>query len=1155
MSNTAILLNAIKKIKIHLVTILIQYKSMKNKSSSEVYRPFYRIFNIMKIMVILLFVCVLCVHSSNTYSQTNTFTIKKNNIPIKDFFKYIENESEYVFIFSDEIASDLKQKISVKSEKESLPSILDKALEQQNLTYRIKERQVTILKSTKEQQQAPSLKITGRVIDSKGEPLIGVSIQEVGTNNITVSDIDGKFTLYNITGENSVIRLSYVGFIPQDIKIEKNREFTITLLDDTQGLEEVVIIGYGKQKRESVIGAISTIKPEVLQTNQSRSLTNGLAGQIAGIIAVQRSGEPGFDNSDFWIRGINTFGANSSALVLIDGVERSLSNISSEEIESFSVLKDATATAVYGVRGANGVILIQTKRGKLGKPSITVKGDFGYTTPTQLPEFVGAPKYMEIMNEAYTLSGSSPLYSNETIRRTIIGYDPDLYADVNWLDEITRQYSPNGRASLDINGGSERLRYSFVLAYFNEEGMLITDKNQNYDSQLKMSKFNMRSNVDINITPTTEVAVSIGGYITDRGRPGSGIDDIFYQAMDTPPNVHPKIYSNGQIPQIQARYNPWATTTQTGYTKKFESNIESSMHVTQDIGKLWNPLEGLSARALFSFDSFNYHYQNREKTPRSFIATGRDEEGELITTLVEQGAEFLGYGKSSGGNRTIYFESRLNYSRKFDDHSVEGLFLFNMRDKVIQDASSSILALPYRNTGIAGRSAYGYKDTYFAEFNFGYNGSENFKRGYRFGFFPSFALGWLISNEPFMQKKNSPITKLKVRGSYGLVGNDQIANSVRFAYISTMARSGTYYYGYNGENSLTGWREDLFGVDNLTWETAKKFDLGIELGLWDSINLQLDLFKERRSNIFMSRKTIPEIAGFVKAPYANFGIVDNKGFEVELTVNKQFGKDLFVSGRGNFTFAKNKVIEYDESDELKNSTRAQTGQPLNQYFGLISERLFTEDDFVNVEQGILKDNIPEHSFGTVKPGDIMYKDLNGDEKIDDYDRCPIGKPYVPQVVYGFGLNAKYKNIDFGVFFQGSGNFSNMLYGNALIPGSGGGGTGNIYSNVNDRWTADNPSQDVFWPRLSNTTSSNNMRYSTWWLQDASYLRLKNLELGYTLPKSWQKTIAMRNARVFFRGSNLLTFAKFKMWDPEIGTQDGLKYPLMKVFSVGFEVTF
>lgn len=930
----------------------------------------------------------------------------------------------------------------------------------------------------------------------------------------------------------------------------------VILQEDVGQLDEVVVVGYGHQKKASVIGAISTVEVNRLQTNQTRSVSNSLAGQISGIIAVQRNGEPGYDASDFWIRGINTFGGGSTPLVLVDGVERSLVNISPEEIASFSVLKDATATAVYGVRGANGVILIETRRGQIGKPVITVKSDFGISNPTQLPQFVDGAKFMEVMNAAHLLSNpdDTPPYSQERIDKTRSGEDPDFYPSVNWLDAITRDNVPNRRASVDVNGGNELLRYSMILSYFGEEGILQTDPDVNYDAKIRLNRYNVRTNVDVNLTPSTQLSVGIGGYLMERNGPGMGIDWILETAFVTTPIIHPKVYSNGQLPRNPSSNNPWALTTQTGYVKRSENNIQSNISVQQDIGKLLPTMKGLNLKGTFSFDAWSWNKTNRTKNPTYYQAIGRDEEGNLITEILSEGQEFLGYSKEAGGVKTKYLELQMNYRNRFDDHSVDGLLLYNMRDHENHDATSAIYALPYRNQGLAGRLAYSYNDRYFTEFNFGYNGSENFKKGYRFGFFPSVALGWVISNESFMQGMNPWLSFLKLRGSYGLVGNDNLGGR-RFAYVSTVNWTGGYQWGYQGDYWRDGLVEGDFGIPDLTWETATKANVGAEIGLFSKFMLQVDLFKEHRKDIFMQRKTIPELAGFQQAPWANFGKVDNKGIDISATYDHQLTRDLALSFRGNFTFARNRIVEYDESDGIKNSPRSLTGHSLNKYYALIADGLFSFDDFEDPDRGILKEGIPQHTFGEVRPGDIKYVDVNEDGRVDAFDMIPYGKPYIPEIIYGFGVSTKYRKVDFSLFFQGADSYSKMVNGNYFIPGSGGGGNGNIYANVDDRWTPENPSSDVFWPRLYNGSNSNNRLYSTWWLKDAAFLRLKNLELGYTLPEKWQRNAMMRNARLFFRGTNLFTWAAFDMWDPELDTTNGLRYPQQKIYTFGVEITF
>lgn len=1094
---------------------------------------------------------------SQGYKQTRV-SVDNPNATLLSVINHVETLYKISFAYNPE---DLK---GISVEKSYDNTLLTSLLDDKGFRVVPKAGNFVISKMTDRNISANVTKqqtrITGTVTNAEGNTLTGVTVTVKGTALSTTTNDHGHYIIE--VSPDAVLQFSIVGYLPQEVAIGGRSNIDVLLQAQQENIDEVVVVGYGTQRRESIIGAITTIKPEVLQSNQTRSISNSLAGQVAGVIAVQRSGEPGYDNSDFWIRGINTFGGNASPLVLVDGIERSLSNISPEEIESFSILKDATATAVYGVRGANGVILIQTKKGKQGRPRITIKSDYGFAQPTKLPEFVGATKYMETINTAYEYSGLSPLYSEETIHRTRIGYDPDLYPDVNWMDAVTTPLSGNGRLSFDVNGGSERLRYSLIAAYFNEQGMIAVDEKQNYDSRLSMQKYNLRSNVDLDLTSSTKLAVGIGGYITERQAPGIGISTIMSRSMDTPPNVHPIVYSNGQIPRIDARFNPWSDATQRGYQMRYESNLETNLNIIQDIGRLVPALEGLKGSVLASFDAFNRHAQDRTKMPRTFIARGRNEEGELLTQEVGQGQEFLNYSRTSGGNRTIYFESRLNYDRTLNGiHHLDGLILFNMRDYVAQDAGQAINALPYRNTGVAARTAYSFDDRYFAEFNFGYNGSENFMRGYRFGFFPSFAVGWMPSNERFFEPLLNTVSKLKVRGSWGLVGNDRILgdnseDTRRFAYIPLIDQIDGYSFGYTNNFSFGGWREGDFGVESMTWETAEKMNIGMELGLWNNaIHIQADWFREKRRDIFMRRKTIPETAGYSRMPFANFGKVDNQGFEVEMMVNHRFNDDWFISARGNFTYAKNTLVEYDEPENLKSTSRARTGQPLNQHFGLIAEGLYTYADFVNEANGVLREGLAQPAFGPVRAGDIKYRDINNDGVIDAYDETAIGKPHVPQTIIGFGLNTRYKNFDLGFLFQGATNFTNMLQGATLVPGSGGGGTGNIYANVDDRWTSENPSSNVIWPRLSSNQSANNMRYSTWWLVDASYLRLKNLEIGYTLPKRTQEKVLMKNARVFLRGSNLLTFSYFKMWDPEIGSQNGLKYPLQRIVSGGIEITF
>ena len=999
-------------------------------------------------------------------------------------------------------------------------------------------------------QARGSIQISGTVMDKEKFPLPGVNIVVEGQNAATgvVTDIDGHFYM-KVPSEESAIIISYVGFKSQRIVVGNNINFNVVLEEDVETLDEVVVTGYGSQKRMSVIGSVETLEPARLQTGSTRSLSNNLAGQLAGVIAVQRSGEPGYDSSNFWIRGIASFSGNQNPLVLVDGIERDLNNIDPAEIESFSVLKDASASAMYGVRGANGVIVINTKRGKIGAPQVNFRVEHSITEPTKLPEFIGAADYMQLLNDL--ADPSRRPFTDEQIYRTRIGYDRDLYPDVDWMDAITKDYAYSTRANIDVSGGSDFLRYSLVGSYFGEKGIMETDQDLPYDTGTKLTRYNLRANVDLDVTKTTTLRVNVGGYLQTLRKQNYSTEQAFEQAFMTPPHVHPIRYSDGAIPVVTNRENPWANVTQRGYETETQSQIQSLFAVEQNL-KMLTP--GLKAKITFSFDRWNKSTMERDMQPTFYnVATGRDVEGNLLHTILSYGDEALGH--SSGGeygNTRVYFEGTLTYNRTFGGkHDVDALFLYNQQsydDGGIQ---------PYRKQGIAGRLSYTFDRRYIGEFNFGYNGSENFAKGQRFGFFPSIALGWLISEEPFMERFRGTLSKLKIRGSIGKVGNDNIGGNRRFAYITTLnTNADSYNWGETGQIGRTGIAEGEVGVENLTWETALKMNLGFEVGLWDALNLQVDIFKERRTDIFMQRATIPTQTGFLTNPWANYGEVTNRGTEFSLNFNKQLNKDWYVGFYANFTYAINRVEERDEPASVKGTYRAMTGRSLNTLWGLQAERLFTEDDFD--ANGNLKFGIPTQDVGsaTVRPGDIKYKDMNGDGVITDADEGYIGGTVDPRIVYGFGGNVSYKNWDLNFFFQGVGDTWRVI-GNTqyFIPGSGQGVQGNVYSNYLDRWTEDNPSQDVFWPRLSETSNQNNYRASTWWKKNMSFLRLKTLEIGYTLPKEITDKICSKGIRIYLSGNNLFCFSPFDMWDPELDSNTGLKYPTMRSFMVGVNLNF
>lgn len=1002
-------------------------------------------------------------------------------------------------------------------------------------------------------EQQATFKVQGQVTDNNKEPLIGVVVStEDGKSPVRViTDIDGMFTIDIPQGTHS-LTFSYIGFKKHTERVSGSKVINVMMEEETNSFDEVVVTGFSSQKKASIVGAIETIKPSELQFGSTRTLSNNLAGKLSGVIGIQRSGEPGYDDSNFWIRGISTFSGNSSPLILIDGVERDLNNVDVAEIESFSILKDASASAMYGVRGANGVIVITTKHGKVGPPSIKLHMEHSITQPTQFPDFLNAPDYMALLNKLADQGGVPLPFTQQTIDRTRSGYDPDLYPDVNWIDAITKDYAYNTRVNLDVSGGSDYLRYSVVASYFKETGILEQDKSLDVNNATNNQQFNLRTNIDMDLTKTTLLRVNIGGFLNRFKKQRCNTDEAFNEAFITLPFVHPTRYSDGAIPVVSNGHNPWATVTQQGYNFMTSSKIQTLFSLEQDLKMI---LPGLKIKGLFSFDRWNRSTRGRvSKRATVYPATGRDEHGNLIYTQGTVGDESMtAYNNGEYGNTRVYFEGDLMYKQRFGKHDIDAMLLYN------QQAYDNGSYQDYRKQGIAGRLSYTFDNRYVGEFNFGYNGSENFAKGKRFGFFPSFALGWLMSEEPWMEKAKKVFSKIKFRGSIGQAGDDNIGGR-RFAYLTTVnANAEGYIWGTTGQmNFSQGITEGEIGVSNLTWETVTKANLGVELGLWNMLDLNFDIFREKRKDIFMKRKIIPTQTGFINSPWANYGKVTNHGLEMSLNFHKQWNKDWFTSAYANFTYAKNRVDEFDEPAVRKGTYRSQTGRSLNELIGLVAERLFTPEDFD--ENGHLLPGIPsQDGVGGVnlKPGDIKYKDMDGDGAITAEDEGFIGGTNDPRKVYGFGGVIAYKNIDFNFFFQGVADTYRMVGGTAsFIPGSGTTVQGNAYAkNIGDTYSDENPDPYAFWPRFTYGPNLNNYRASTWWKKDMSFLRCKTLELGYTFDNSWLKSIYVKNLRVYVSANNLFCISGWKLWDPELGTNDGLKYPMNRSFQFGLDINF
>lgn len=1133
-----------------------------------------------KSKVLGLFLCFLLLGidysfaSYNNYSQFKTLSVSMSNSTLREVLKTIEKSSQFVFFYLDD-AVNLERKVSIDSK--NIEEILSELFEGTSCTYRISDRQIFIsgkAPASTEQQQNKR-KISGRVTDIKGEPLIGVNVTVDGDANGSITNMDGLYEIF-VTKKSVVLKFTYIGFKTSEIRTNASTNiYDVTLEEQVNELEETVIVGYGTQRKISNIGAQSSMKMEDIKT-PSASLTTTLAGRLAGVVAVQRTGEPGKDAADIWIRGISTPNT-SSPLVLVDGVERSFNDIDPEDIESLTTLKDASATAVYGVRGANGVILIKTKPGKVGKPTVSADYYESFTRFTKMVDLADGITYMNAANEAMRNDGIATKYTEDQIRNTIAGKDPYLYPNVDWLKEIFNDWGHNRRVNVNVRGGSEKVAYYASVSYFNETGMTVTDKNINtYDSKMKYSRYNFTTNLNIDVTPTTKVEIGAQGYLGEGNYPAISSADLYNAAMSISPVEYPKMFFvNGEayVPGTSTNNNfnnPYSQATRRGYDNLTKNQIYSNLRVTQNLDML---TKGLKLTAMYAFDVYNeiHVHQDRAESTYNFLDTSvpYDMNGQPILQRIYEGSNVLSYKQETSGNKKTYLEASLNYDRTFnDDHRVSALFLFNQQSKLLYPKGTLEDAIPYRMMGIAGRATYSWKDRYFAEFNIGYNGAENFSPKHRFGTFPAFGVGWVVSNEKFWQPLSKAVSFLKIRYTDGKVGNSEVSDR-RFMYLDQMKENGDYGYKFGPNGTKWAGYETVNMAVDLIWEESRKQDLGIDLKLFnDDLSIVFDLFKERRENILLKREhSMPSFLGYnTSAPYGNIGIIENKGFDGTIEYNKRINKDWVIALRGNVTFNKDKWIQ-GELPEQKYEWMNQYGRNINGAKGYVAEGLFTQaeiDDMARWESlsAANKAITPKpfaSQFGTVKAGDIKYKDLNNDGQIDAYDQTYISRGDVPTTVYGFGFTVGWKDLSVGMMFQGVAGAERVLNGSSINPFNGGGGSGNLYSNIDDRWTEENPDQNAFYPRLSygseTTSSINNFQKSTWWVRNMNFLRLKTLQLSYNLPKPWVNKVHLKNAAVYVMGTNLFTLSRFKLWDPELNTDNGASYPNTTSYSVGINFTF
>lgn len=1072
-------------------------------------------------------------------------TLSFENMPLKEAVGKIEDAAKVTFIY-DANKTDLTQKVSLKAQNILLSDALVAMLKPTDLSFEVIKSSVVLFPrqaaATTSVQTVSQVK--GRVIDQNGEPLAGVTIWIKDSSIGTASGFNGEYTI-NL-GDNAypVIVASFLGYEAQEELIGNRIVINFQMKPLAEAIEEVVVVGYGVQRKESVVGAISTLKGDQIKLPVG-NLSTVIAGQLAGVVTVQRTGEPG-SSAEFWIRGVSTtVGAANKPLVLVDGIERNMDLVDVEDISSFSVLKDATATAIYGVRGANGVILITTRQGSDGPPKINIRAETGITQPTRLPELANAEQFMRMYNE---VAGYTK-FSEETIMKHVNKVDPDLYPDVNWIDELYKKIAQNHRVNANVSGGGQIARYYISGSFYNEGSIYKTDNMNDYNTSIQYNKFNFRSNVDINISPTTVLQVSLANIYETKVSPNGDKSTLWQRSFYTSPNIFPTKYSDGTyVSHPSGTSNPYNLLTKNGFQNEVTNTSQALLGATQNLGMV---TKGLKANVKFSWDSRGYAQTIYQGQANTFFATGRDEFGNLEYTEVNKGQTELNVSSYHKTTKTFYLEGSLTYDRTFGDHQVGAMFLYNQkssRDYFNQNVGANKdLTVPYRNQGIAGRVTYSYGNRYFLEGNFGYNGSENFSPGNMFGFFPSAALGWVVSEENFFAGMRNTVTLLKFRASYGKVGNDKINDNVRFIYETKFgSTSNVYTFGNSSTSNKTGAYLLREGNPSVSWEESEKLDVGLELTLWNSVRFQADYFRDHRRGIFLSREDIADIAGIANLPYVNIGEVLNRGVDLQFEADRRFNK-LNVSLRGNLTFNRNKILKNAQPEQAY-PYMSNIGLPVGQQTGYVALGLFQSQEEI--------DNSPAQ-FGLLQVGDLKYKDVNGDKVINSYDQVPIGRTWLPEITYGFGASFEWRNFDLSFLFQGSAHTTLMLSGASLqLFTNDNENQGGFYADVyRNMWTESNPDPNAVYPRGSMGKSNNNHISSTYWQRDMSYLRLKNATIGYKIPTKLTGKIKIRQIHVYCSGVNLFTFSKFKLFDPEIDQAQGAKYPPLRIVSLGLNINF
>ena len=1100
--------------------------------------------------------------SNSVYAQNQKFSFEFKQTSIKTIFQYIEKHSEFIFMYRTDLL-DTSKKVSVKVEKQSIEQILEQVLKGTSVVYEINDRQIVLKKRTDErkvipQQSGQKRLIQGFVKDEKGEVIIGATIKVKNTEIGTATNMDG---LYNLTvpSESSVLVVSYIGYVTQEVTVGKRQNIIIVLKEDAKSLEEVVITAYGTgQKKASMVGSVQTVRPADLKV-PAANLSTSFAGRLSGVIAVQRSGEPGADGANFWIRGVSTLGsASTSPLIIIDGIEASATDLNAldpEVIDGFSILKDATATAMYGMRGANGVMIVTTKSGAaLDKPIINFRVEGSMSEPTSIPKFVDGVTFMQLYNEAvYNQPSGKEPYTQERINGVRDGLNPYVFPNVDWYNEMFKDRSFSEMFNFNIRGGGKKVDYFSSVSVSHESGMLKSRSKDffSFDNNISRMRYSFQNNINARLGKYSRLSLKLNVMLVDKRGPAQSTSELFNSVMNTNPVDAPIMFpEDGETTYIKwgaaqkSTVNPLASMVN-GYSDVFQSTVIASLNFDQDLSMF---VPGLKFKAMASLKNFSNSVQTRSAGWNVFSMNNWvcNEDGtydfDLTREKPEESTE-LKTSSSNTGDRRIYLQAMLEYNRTFGKHDVGGLLIYNQDEYVNNNPGTDLLkTLPTRRQGIAARASYAYDNKYLMEVNLGYNGSENFSKGNRWGLFPSIALGYNISEETFFTPLKDVVTRMKIRASYGLVGNGEVGGQ-RFAYLSNVDLTGSpsFTTGIDMNTTLSGPSYRRFTNNELTWEVGKKYNFGIDLMLLNRFNLTFDVFREDRSNIFQTKATIPSYTGvYGTAAYVNSAKVRNQGVDASIDFGHKFNKDFSMTFKGTFTYAHNEILKYEEAIG-DYPALSRIGYSTSQQWGYIADHLFADNkEVVN--------NPSQMLGGTVEAGDIKYinqpnKYGKYDAVIDQNDRLPIGNPTTPEIVYGFGPSLQWKGFDFSFFFQGVAKTS--LFMRNLQP------FGKITENknvqtfiANDHWSPDNQNIFAAYPRLTIDPIANNSAQSTFWMRDGAFLKLKNAEIGYTY----------KNMRFYLRGSNLLTISKFDLWDPEQGGGNGLKYPTQRVFNLGFQMT-